>query len=60
MEESIKNIKLLTTDDLLNEEEYKIVSKYFPDFNKKDFEKCILEYSNRRRRFGKWDKKFLI
>ncbi len=33
--------------------EYIFCKKYFPDFNKQDFEKCILEYSNRKRRFGK-------
>ena len=33
--------------------EYAFLTKYFPDFNKQDFENCILEYSNRKRRFGK-------
>lgn len=27
--------------------------KYFPDFTSKDLEKCLIEYSNRQRRFGK-------
>lgn len=27
--------------------------KYFPDFTVKDLEKCVLEYSQRQRRFGK-------
>ena len=25
---------------------------YFPDFNKEEFDKAILEYNNRTRRFG--------
>lgn len=29
------------------------VKKYLPDFNLKDFEKCLKEYSKRQRRFGK-------
>lgn len=33
--------------------EYIFLKKYFPDFNKQDFENCILEYSNRKRRFGR-------
>lgn len=32
--------------------EYIFSSKYLPDFTEQDFEKCILEFNNRQRRFG--------
>lgn len=33
--------------------EYEYVNKYFPDFSDKDLEKCVQDYGNRQRRFGK-------
>lgn len=33
--------------------EWIFYQKYFPDFTQDDFEKCILEYSQRQRRFGR-------
>lgn len=32
--------------------EYIFVEKMWPEFNKKDFVSCIIEYKNRKRRFG--------
>lgn len=33
--------------------EYIFIKKYFPDFTVEDFENCIKEYGERKRRFGK-------
>src|SRR5690606_27115728 len=32
--------------------ELMFVNTYFPDFNEQEFDKCLLEYSTRDRRFG--------